>query len=75
MCCWARFPQWRPHLPPAWPCLPLAGPDPPPECGGQGARLTLVLDTLLLPEGEGLGLERPRMAGYSATYKLPGGAG
>ena len=36
------------------------------------ARLTLHLEELVLPEGDDLQLERPKMAGYSCAYRLPG---
>jgi hypothetical protein len=66
-----RYPEWR-HVLPADLSAALPHGAAPPGFMGQLARLTLHLEELVLPDGDDLHLERPKMAGYSCTYHLPG---
>lgn len=69
-----RHPQWL-QLLPAAPARRLSGYTvlPPQGFSGQLVRISLHVEELLLPGGDDAALERPRIANYLATYRLPGG--
>lgn len=73
MCLLYRFPQLLQSLPqqPASQLAPLVT-CPPPGFLSQLAAVSVHIQELLLPGGDDLVLERPRIANYVATYKLPG---
>lgn len=47
---------------------------PPDGFRGQLARLSVHIEELLLPGGDEVLLERPKIAKYTASYRLPGEA-
>lgn len=73
LCGLRRHPEWL-QLLPAAPARRLSGcaASPPPGFAGQWVRLSLHVEELLLPGGDEAALERPRIASYLTTYRLPG---
>jgi hypothetical protein len=72
--CIDRYPEWLELLPADGAHLllrPLANPSSR-GFGGQLARLSVHLEELLLPKGDEALLERPKIANYVASYRLPG---
>ncbi|WIA21972.1 hypothetical protein OEZ85_004330 [Tetradesmus obliquus] len=59
-------------LPAAAPTLTPLLASPPEGFAGQLARLSVLVEELLLPGGDDVLLERPRIANYVAAYRLPG---
>lgn len=68
-----RHPEWL-QLLPATPAQRLSGfaALPPPGFSSQWVRCSLHLEELLLPGGDDAALERPKVANYIATFRLPG---
>lgn len=73
MHCFSRYPQLLQLLPhvSASQLVPLVT-GPPPGFNAQLAAVSVHIQELLLPGGDDLLLERPKIAQYVATYRLPG---
>jgi hypothetical protein len=76
LCCCCRYPQLlqllTAALPAATPSLAPLLSCQPDGFSGQLVRLSVHVEELLLPGGDDVLLERPKIANYTAAYRLPG---